>query len=824
MLEAHEHVMLLLQNKCMVEARDILSQCQDCAIHIGESIEKSEGDGIKAVSYLEVYCEQLYQMSTTLDKKKLKRLKIQMDESIRCVEYEIEEKIPLDKKKIVFMPYKASMWDCMESIWEAAAEDKECNVYVVPIPYYEKNSDGSLKKLCYDGKQFPEYVPIISYEEFSIEIEHPDIIYIHNPYDGANYVTSVHPDYYSSELKKYTNLLIYVPYYFCGDGPLPEAHQNLPAYQNIDKIIVQDKVKADSLSEHVNEDKIVVIGSAKVDRILKLNRRKTEILEKDIPQEWKKKIGDKKVILFNVSISGLLQNSKYAIDKIRYILSEFEIRDDIVLLWRPHPLLEATLYSMRSELYEEYIEIKNLFLEKQNGIYDETGDAAIAAVISDAYLGEASSSLVHYFGVLGKPVFYINWSVLGHKHGERNLLKVPLLFKEENSLFFVPINKGLGHDFFQLNLKSGDIQRILTFPGFPDNVWWCYNGIKKLNNKILLIPYNTADIYIYDLSKQNAKKIVLSEVHNNTALFTNALQYKNKLYLLPSMYPAIVSIDMDTLEVCEFKQCIKSFSMKKEDPLLFSCAYIKKEKYLYLAGGNESKVIIFDMENEGYEIKKIGEYSFGYGNMIYDGDYFWLSAYKENCIVRWDEKTGETEIYDVPQKGQRRKDEIWSVLLNYNDEVMVCDGHSLDITFINKETGKQRKEKTVENMLAEIKRKSGDGKGGFLFTDFLDSETIIFIEKNGIYIWNVSTNQWRGYSCRLSRSEMLSLERKQIEKYYIDRATPYSLTENVIGISQYVDYIAGGNTKVFQKSYECYQTDIESVGTKIHEYIKNKCL
>ena len=39
---AHEHVLFLLKKKYIAEVNDLLSQCQDCAAHIGESIEKSE--------------------------------------------------------------------------------------------------------------------------------------------------------------------------------------------------------------------------------------------------------------------------------------------------------------------------------------------------------------------------------------------------------------------------------------------------------------------------------------------------------------------------------------------------------------------------------------------------------------------------------------------------------------------------------------------------------------------------------------------------------------------------------------------------------------
>ena len=40
-------------------------------------------------------------------------------------------------------------------------------------------------------------------KEYDIEKRRPDVIYIHNPYDKGNFVTSVHPAFYSDELKKY---------------------------------------------------------------------------------------------------------------------------------------------------------------------------------------------------------------------------------------------------------------------------------------------------------------------------------------------------------------------------------------------------------------------------------------------------------------------------------------------------------------------------------------------------------------------------------------------------------------------------------------------
>ena len=56
-------------------------------------------------------------------------------------------------------------------------------------------------------------MPVVRYEEYDFEKRRPDMIFIHNPYDEYNYVTSVHPFFYSQSLKQFTDLLVYIPYY-----------------------------------------------------------------------------------------------------------------------------------------------------------------------------------------------------------------------------------------------------------------------------------------------------------------------------------------------------------------------------------------------------------------------------------------------------------------------------------------------------------------------------------------------------------------------------------------------------------------------------------
>ena len=86
------------------------------------------------------------------------------------------------RKEVVFFPYKASMWDSLESVYLAAKEDPECDAYCVPIPYYVRNPDRSLGQMHYEGNEYPKNIEVIDWQSWAGGERKPDVIYIHNPF------------------------------------------------------------------------------------------------------------------------------------------------------------------------------------------------------------------------------------------------------------------------------------------------------------------------------------------------------------------------------------------------------------------------------------------------------------------------------------------------------------------------------------------------------------------------------------------------------------------------------------------------------------------
>ena len=391
---------------------EMFIQCQDAALQIGTSLETMGDQYAGMVSLLEDYCENIYRMSIGLSdedlcRKLTKKVRWQLMDLQNRIRYEMPE----DRKEVVFLPYKASMWDSLESVWQAADQDPDCDAYVISVPYYDRNPDGSFGEIHDEKDLYPENVPVMGYEDYDFEERQPDMIFIHNPYDEYNYVTSVHPFFYAKNLKQYTEKLIYIPYFVLSeispdDKAAVEGMKHfctVPGVLYADRVIVQSEdmrqIYINVLTEEAGEEtrsrweeKILGLGSPKFDKAVSAKKEDMEL-----PPEWLRIIekadgSRKKVIFYNTGLTALLQNGEKMLTKMQDVFRIFrENQEEVALLWRPHPLIEATIQSMGLEGGDEYQEIVETYRAEGWGIYDDTADLDRAIALSDAYYGDGSS-------------------------------------------------------------------------------------------------------------------------------------------------------------------------------------------------------------------------------------------------------------------------------------------------------------------------------------------------------------------------------------------------------------------------------------------------
>lgn len=461
--EAHRELQMYVEKKDFVKANALLADCQESVLLVGNTIEQLESGQEQIIHMLEQYCEEVYRINGSFegtDKVNGSEIRKALDKRIEAISKEVKEKIKV-VLKVVFFPYKASMWTSLESIWKAAAADEQCEAKVVVIPYHTLDSKGNKTEFNYEASLFPKDVPIVHYDQYHVEQEHPDMIFIHNPYDDTNNVTRVPEQYYTYNLKPHTEQLVYSPYGMMGYYS-PRQGAFMCCTNGVlfsDKVIVQSsRVKQIYADHQVNENKLISLGSPKVDAIVE-SMKKPAVY----PEGWEKKLAGRKVFLYNTHLSylikGYLYKQKYP-DREDYAIHHHELgfsqllnRDGCALIWRPHPLLKAMLKSRN--LYEtlEFVEkLEQMLEESENGVLDENGEYDISFRLSDALVTTYSSIIPEYM-ISGKPVY-----VYEHRLNPDNCQNSPVNY---NNLYYqaAPGEEAKFPGFVQMILDGEDYMK-----------------------------------------------------------------------------------------------------------------------------------------------------------------------------------------------------------------------------------------------------------------------------------------------------------------------------------------------------------------------------
>lgn len=657
LVNSAEEIKKDLSQREITNAMDRLIKCQEKAIELGMMIEASEGEGFVTVSYLEEYCEMIYQVYEGIHQNNAlspNNIYKKLNKGIIKIENSIKNDVKI-RKEAVFLPYKASMWDSLESIWMAANDDPDCDAYVIPIPYFDKNPDGSFKEMHYEGDQYPKYVPIIKYNEFDFETHHPDMIFIHNCYDEYNLVTSVHPFFFTTNLRKFTDQLIYVPYFLLGEIK-PDEKEKIegmkhfcitPGVVNSDYVVVQSpdmrQIYIDVLCEQYGvstrpiwEKKILGLGSPKVDKVL--NTKKEDLI---IPEEWLKIIQKpdgswKKIIFYNTSITALLKYGNKILDKMRGVFKTFkENKDEVALLWRPHPLIRATVASMRPQLWDEYNKMVAQYKEEGWGIYDDTADMDRAVVLSDAYYGDGSS-VVQLYLKTGKQVVRQN---VCYKNESGKIMHIEDGVIVDGKLWFVVSEMG---GLFSYDLKYDQV-KCFVLEGMKDywNIEGAFRTVEYVNGKIYMIPFNADDIIEVNLESMDTEHIKI----NNSFKFKEGKNFMasfvrgDYIYFFGVLMPVILRLNTldKSLEYVDLTK-EKVIQENENKDAYFRKQIVFKDGYIYAPFCNMQAVLKLECETMEYQIIKLGTFDSGYSGICYYQGEFWLSPRKNENLAIWNEE------------------------------------------------------------------------------------------------------------------------------------------------------------------------------------------
>lgn len=819
--QAHEEIKAALLHEEYDHVRNMLGECQEFATVLGESIEKTEGEGHIAAASVEDYCEILFHAYEKIGagQSNANGIYKTLRKQLLAMENRIKHDIPV-RKEVVFFPYKASMWDSLESVYLAAREDPACDAYCVPVPYYDLNPDHSFGKVHYEGDVYPEYVEITDWQQYNFEERKPDVIYIHNPYDGCNLVTSVHPRFYSSNLKKYTENLVYIPYYSTSGG-MCEAQSLCPAYLYADYIVIQAPEFRAYFDRNLPDRKFLPLGSPKFDRVV--NQCKNPPMP---PAEWIAKMTGRdgrrrRVFFYNTSINGMLADTENFLKKIKYVFTCFEGREDVCLLWRPHPLLETTFDSMRPQYRRDYEALKAFFLEKELGILDTTPDISATVALSDAYIGDAGTSITSLFGVAGKPIFILNNKILESpgEDGWREVVNPGFDYQEQDRFTIIQRNKlymsGPGQYNYRYYCDLSELSRRRE-----------YSVVVQIDDKKYACPATVQNILVIG-ERGVENRIDLEQKIISGRAFIYAWKYKNFLLLQPLNYPAVVRCDTRTGACTYFREYIDVFVKDRGGRKITGGAYLHCGR-LYLASPTDNQLWTLDIERGEVQVITVPIRSrCGCNELAAYQDALWMLPYTGKVIVRWNPQTGEVREYEGfpggfncidPDNGQECEEQPFSTMAFYDVYMYLAPRQGNMYLRLHLHTGQFEAWKPPLGDRAER-------DVWFPWWKPEEEEGWLRIYSNAerrLYAVNMKTEESKEIEIQFDRKE---LEEHEAGFGECSETLKYACIENALNpLDRFLDGVTAGNPFDKEKQLAAYReiaTNSDgSCGRKIYEYIK----
>lgn len=98
------------------------------------------------------------------------------------------------RQEILFLPVRGAWWPAMQPFYDRCIKIPDADVYVMPLPWYDKQLDGSMGDKHDESALIENYgVQIIRPDDYDVAARCPDIIVSQFPFDGYSLYMTIPP-------------------------------------------------------------------------------------------------------------------------------------------------------------------------------------------------------------------------------------------------------------------------------------------------------------------------------------------------------------------------------------------------------------------------------------------------------------------------------------------------------------------------------------------------------------------------------------------------------------------------------------------------------
>jgi SAM-dependent methyltransferase len=319
--------------------------------------------------------------------------------------------------RVLFVFHYPSVWPSWESVVDEMRASHRWKVSVVVAPFLRDHGTDRVLMLQQSKEILvARGINFIEADSFSLRQFRPHVVFVQTPHDQFLPDNLSLPRLIASGAK-----LCYVPYGLeLGGSELNlQIQHNRPLHNNAWRIFARSQRHREMFVNHSDSKgrNVVVTGHPKLDRLC----NQTDVT---IPVEMEKKLEGRTAFLWapHYDIAQTPRWSSY-LTHSESIFRLFANRQDIALIFRPHPLFFAELRHISEIGREAEVELRKRLESFSNIFLDESPDYRPAFNRSCALMADPGSFLLEYLPTK-KPILFLK-NPVGHPlNSDRDVLEL----------------------------------------------------------------------------------------------------------------------------------------------------------------------------------------------------------------------------------------------------------------------------------------------------------------------------------------------------------------------------------------------------------------
>ena len=226
------------------------------------------------------------------------------------------------------------------------------------------------------------------------------------------------------------------------------------------------------------------------------------------------------------------------------------------------------------------------------------------------------------------------------------------MVEENGKLWMALLNR---NGICELDMVTRQAKICKVFDGEPLSGEFLYCYVAKAGNNLIFSPGLAEKIAVYNPEQDSIRYLSLKPVNYNCkedqreAKFWNIITYGMNVYLLGYSYPAIVKIEMKTMEmtyITDWVETLEKYIAQGDTRGYFSDGYVISDGVAILPVSSMSAVVELDLKADYTMIRKLDIPVDGIGSLSStDGNTIWLTGrgHGANQVFCWNRQNGTIE-------------------------------------------------------------------------------------------------------------------------------------------------------------------------------------